>query len=76
MLSCTDDVSAEECVPPCSEDLHGDLLLANIDGEDLLFRVATAALGARTIVALASSFLCASLELFVLVFFSRVATAS
>jgi hypothetical protein len=50
--------------------------VANIDEEDWLFRVATAALGARTIVALASSFLCASLELFVLVFFSRVATAS
>jgi hypothetical protein len=35
-LSCTDEsaVSAAECVPACSRELHGDLLLATIDGED------------------------------------------
>ena len=33
-LSCTDGVDVRECVPACSADLHGDLLLATIDGED------------------------------------------
>ena len=33
MLSCVDDTSAIDCVPTCNETLHGDLLLANIDGE-------------------------------------------
>lgn len=33
-LSCTDGVDTSECVPACSAELHGDLLLATIDGED------------------------------------------
>ena len=34
LLSCDDGTTADECVPRCSPALHGDLLLANIDGED------------------------------------------
>ena len=34
MLTCTDGTATEACVPECTADLHGDLLLANIDGED------------------------------------------
>lgn len=34
-LSCSDaELEMEECVPACYEGLHGDLLLAEIDGED------------------------------------------
>lgn len=33
-VSCDDDVAAGNCVPACTSELHGDLLLANIDGED------------------------------------------
>ena len=33
-LECTDGTRVESCVPECDESLHGDLLLANIDGED------------------------------------------
>ena len=33
-LTCTDGIDTTECVPACSPELHGDLLLANIDGED------------------------------------------
>jgi hypothetical protein len=36
LLSCDTGAGADvdDCVPVCSEALHGDLLLANIDGED------------------------------------------
>ena len=33
MLSCDDLGSSEDCIPACTESLHGDLLLANINGE-------------------------------------------
>jgi hypothetical protein len=33
-VSCDDDAAAGNCVPACTAELHGDLLLANIDGED------------------------------------------
>ena len=33
-LTCTDESTVADCVPMCNEELHGDLLLANIDGED------------------------------------------
>ena len=34
-LACTDDsLSHDECVPECGRDLHGCLLLLNIDGDD------------------------------------------
>ena len=33
-LSCPGGEATEDCVPACDEELHGDLLLANIDGED------------------------------------------
>ena len=34
-LACTDDsLSDDECVPECGRDLHGCLLLLNIDGDD------------------------------------------
>ena len=34
-LACTDDsLSHDECVPDCGRDLHGFLLLLNIDGDD------------------------------------------
>jgi len=34
MLSCDGGEETGDCVPACNADLHGDLLLANIDGED------------------------------------------
>jgi hypothetical protein len=36
-LSCSNLGVTEECVPACGADLHGDLLLANIDGDDSKF---------------------------------------
>ena len=33
-LQCTDGTSAAECVPQCSEQYHGYLMLLNIDGDD------------------------------------------
>eukprot|EP01043_Picozoa_sp_COSAG02_P018612 COSAG02_NODE_873_length_16302_cov_113.473616_15_plen_884_part_00 len=33
-LTCNDASATTTCIPTCNADLHGDLLLANIDGED------------------------------------------
>jgi len=33
-VQCTDGTATEDCVPTCTADLHGFLLLLNIDGED------------------------------------------
>ena len=33
-LTCTDGSASAQCIPECVPELHGDLLLANIDGED------------------------------------------
>eukprot|EP01043_Picozoa_sp_COSAG02_P032372 COSAG02_NODE_2159_length_9628_cov_7.080596_9_plen_616_part_00 len=33
-LSCNGDSATATCIPTCDPNLHGDLLLANIDGED------------------------------------------
>ena len=36
-VACSDGTAAADCVPPCSEDLHGDLLLLDIEGHDSKF---------------------------------------
>ena len=33
-VQCTDGTATDDCVPTCTADLHGVLLLLNIDGED------------------------------------------
>jgi len=36
-VQCSDGTAAEECVPTCMEDLHGALMLLNIEGHDSKF---------------------------------------
>jgi len=36
-VACSDGTAAADCVPPCSEDLHGDLMLLDIEGHDSKF---------------------------------------
>ena len=35
--SCSDGTPASDCVPACSEDYHGVLMLLNIEGDDSKF---------------------------------------
>ena len=36
-VQCSDGTAAEECVPACTENLHGTLMLLNIEGHDSKF---------------------------------------
>ena len=36
-VACSDGTPAEECVPACCEDLHGSLMLLNVEGHDSKF---------------------------------------